>query len=304
KFNVYFNFDPELLSNKHIDNQVKISDDLNETLDRILKPNGLIYKILGNGYYVIYPAKLSEKENEYKTTPQLPKRTTDTKDVGHRSESSHVEPLLSPAANLETLFRFGINIQGKVTDTEGQPLIGVNIRIKGTDQGTSTDIDGRFRLENLDENAILVVSYVGYQTQEVAIAGQSQVSIVMVSDSQLLDEVVVTAFGIEREKKALSYAVQELDGESMSSVGNSNVVNSLQGKVAGVVVKQYSGAPGTEHRITIRGSRTFTGNNEPLYVVDGLPIASGSRTVDINPNDIKSINVLKGPTAAALYGLR
>lgn len=304
KFNVYFNFDPDLLSNKQIDNQVRISDDLTETLDRILKPIGLIYKILGNGYYVIYPAQESAKEEKTKVTPQLPQKLTDKKDVGHSREKGHMAPLLAPPANLEALFRFGINIQGTVTDADGQPLIGVNIRIKGTDQGTSTDLDGRFRLENLDENAVLVVTYVGYQTQEVAIAGQSQVSIVMVSDSQLLDEVVVTAFGIEREKKALSYAVQELDGESMSSVGNSNVVNSLQGKVAGVIVKQYSGAPGTEHRITIRGSRTFTGNNEPLYVVDGLPIASGSRTVDINPNDIKSINVLKGPTAAALYGLR
>ncbi|ODS86344.1 MAG: hypothetical protein ABS46_01230 [Cytophagaceae bacterium SCN 52-12] len=155
-----------------------------------------------------------------------------------------------------------------------------------------------------DEGAMLAFSFVGYISQEIAVGNRTNIDITLQADVKALNEVVITAFGIEREKKALSYSVQEVGGESISAVGNSNVVNSLQGKVAGVTVKQTSGAPGAQHRITIRGSRTFTGNNEPLYVIDGLPVSSGGRTIDINPNDIKSINILKGPTAAALYGLR
>src|SRR5690606_10790327 len=120
KFNVFFNFDPELLSNKQIDNQVTISDDLNETLDRILKPMGLIYKILGNGYYVIYSAQETTKVDKPKAVPSLQQKISDRGDVGHYSERGRVAPILLPATSLETLFRFGINIEGTVTDTEGQ----------------------------------------------------------------------------------------------------------------------------------------------------------------------------------------
>ena len=198
-------------------------------------------------------------------------------------------------------------ISGQVTDlATDEPLPGVNILAKGTTTGTVTDINGNYRLTVADEVTTLVFSSIGYETVEEAISGRSTIDLLLAPDIQALSEVVVTAFGIEREKKALSYAVQEVDGEKLAAVGNTNLENSLQGKVAGVTVRQTSGAPGSGSRINIRGSRSFRGNNEPLYVVDGLPIASGgdSRSIDINPSDIKSINVLKGPTAAALYGLR
>lgn len=196
------------------------------------------------------------------------------------------------------------SVSGTVRSETGETLPGVNIIEKGTTNGTITDSEGKYTLVTADADAVLVFSSVGYTTQEVALAGRTVIDITMVQDIKALSEVVVTAFGIEKEKKALSYSVQEVSGEQLSAVGNTNLVNALQGKVAGVIVKQSSGEPGSRSQITIRGSRSFVGNNEPLYVVDGLPVSSGDRTIDINPNDIKSMSVLKGPTAAALYGLR
>ncbi|MEQ9437409.1 MAG: SusC/RagA family TonB-linked outer membrane protein [Cyclobacteriaceae bacterium] len=197
------------------------------------------------------------------------------------------------------------NIRGQVTDGEnGESLPGVNVLAKGTNTGTVTDGDGNYNLTVGDEVTTLVFSSIGFVTEEVAINGQEVINLVLMPDIASLQEVVVTAFGIEREKKALSYAVQEVDGEAVSKVGNPNMISSLQGKVAGVIVRPSTGMPGARPQITIRGSRSFVGDNEPLYVVDGLPIDGGDRAIDINPSDIASINVLKGPTAAALYGLR
>jgi TonB-dependent SusC/RagA subfamily outer membrane receptor len=196
-----------------------------------------------------------------------------------------------------------LEITGKVTDENGVPLPGVTIIIEGSSTGTVTDIDGNYTLE-AEEGAVLIFSFVGFENQRIKVGNSNVIDVRLLQDQSSLDEVVVTAFGIEKEKKSLSYAVQEVEGDKLAAVGNTNLVNSIQGKIAGVIVKQSSGAPGSTSQINIRGSRSFVGNNEPLYVVDGLPISSGSRTIDINPNDIKSMNVLKGPTAAALYGLR
>jgi len=196
-------------------------------------------------------------------------------------------------------------ITGQVTDAQsGETLPGVNVMIKGTTTGTSTGTDGSFDLTVQSLKDTLVFSFVGYQTQEVPISGRTEIDVTLQSLTVSGDEVVVTAFGIERETRQISYSTQEVEGEDLGAVGNTNVVNSLQGKVAGVTVRQTSGAPGSSHDITIRGSRSLLGGNEPLYVIDGLPVSGGSRAIDINPSDIESMNVLKGPTASALYGLR
>lgn len=194
-------------------------------------------------------------------------------------------------------------ITGRVADENGEALPGVTVSVDGTSSGTVTDMDGNYSL-TVPEGSTLNFSFIGYGTERIAIGDQSIIDVVLIPDIQALSEVVVTAFGIEKEKKALSYAVQEVEGERLAAVGNTNLTNSLQGKIAGVIVKQSSGTPGSTSQITIRGSRSFVGNNEPLYVIDGLPVSGGGRTIDLNPNDIKSLNVLKGPTAAALYGLR
>jgi TonB-linked SusC/RagA family outer membrane protein len=194
-----------------------------------------------------------------------------------------------------------VTVTGKVTDQNNEPLPGATVSVRGTSSGTVTDVDGNFSL-TVEEGQTISISFIGYVTQTRQIGAQTNFTIVLVQDSESLDEVIVTAFGIERQEKALSYSVQKLDGEAVSRVGNPNILNGLQGKIAGVTIRQTTGAPGSSPAINIRGSRSITGNNQPLYVVDGLPISG--RIIDLNPSDIETINVLKGPTAAALYGLR
>jgi TonB-linked SusC/RagA family outer membrane protein len=217
-------------------------------------------------------------------------------------------------------------ITGRVTDQNNEGLPGVTVLVKGTTVGTSTGGDGSFSLSAPASATTVVFSFIGYATVERPISDNMTVS--LATDTKQLGEVVVTAFGIEREAKSLTYAAQQVTGTQVSQAGQPNVTNALQGKVAGVIVRQSSGMPGSSSQITIRGSRNLTGNNQPLYVIDGLPIESNpsfttglssgtgpdvnsvsgtdnsSRALDINPNDIESITTLKGGSATALYGLR
>ncbi len=220
-----------------------------------------------------------------------------------------------------------ITVTGTVTAAEtGDPLIGASVLVKDASSGTVTDIDGTYSL-NVPEGSVLVFSYVGYTTLEEAVGNRTVVDVAL-SQGQQLEEVVVTALGISREKKALGYAVQELSSDEIMETREQNVVNSLQGKVAGVLINNSSGAPGAGANIVIRGITSFGGNNQPLFVVDGIPVdnstiagnqlpSAGSnavnsaeqasftnRAADINPADIASISILKGPSATALYGIR
>jgi Outer membrane cobalamin receptor protein len=209
-----------------------------------------------------------------------------------------------------------------ISEEDGQPVVGASVLVKGTTQGTITDVDGNFNLSNVPSSAkTLQISYIGMQTQEVDI--KPNLRVVLKADTEVLDEVVVTAMGISREKKALGYAVQDVKGEQLTQAASTNLSSALQGKVSGVDITPSSGMPGASSQITIRGARSFTGNNSPLYVVDGMPITStadidteiknngsvsgadyANRAVDIDPNDIESINILKGQAASALYGMR
>ena len=215
------------------------------------------------------------------------------------------------------------SVTGSVVDNSGVGLIGANVSVKNTSVGTITDIDGNFSLEVPDDNNILVISYTGFETQEVDVTGQSTVAITL-SEGQLLDEVVVTALGIERNEKSIGYAVTNIDGEDLARAKETNVVNSLSGKIAGV---QIAGSPSTlggSSRITIRGANSFLGNNQPLFVIDGIPVDNGNLSgssqqrgfggaiaydygnaaSDIDPESIESVSVLKGAAATALYGQR
>ena len=212
-------------------------------------------------------------------------------------------------------------VTGVVTSEEdGQPVVGASVLVKGTTLGTITDVDGNFNLSNVPSSAkTLQISYIGMQTQEVVI--KPNLRVVLKADAQKLDEVVVTAMGISREKKALGYAVQDVKSDALTRAANTDLAGALQGKVSGIDITPSSGMPGASSKITIRGSRSFTGDNTPLYVIDGMPIAStadvstsltdgaygtdyANRAVDIDPNDIESINILKGQAASALYGMR
>ena len=195
-------------------------------------------------------------------------------------------------------------VQGNVSDqTSGEPLPGVNVLVKGTADGTVTDVDGKYQLNVPNEDDVLLFSSIGYTTQEVAVNGRGVIDVVLAEDVQSLNEVVVTALGVMRQQKSLTYATQDVDLETIDEVRPvQNLVNSLQGKVAGLsIVRSGNGVSG-ESRVNLRGNRSISGSSQPLYVVDGVPL--GGDISDISPDDIASINVLKGGNAAALYGSR
>lgn len=215
-------------------------------------------------------------------------------------------------------------VSGKVTSAEDDSTLpGVTVVLKGTTTGTTTDLDGNYKLSVPSEGGTLVYSFVGLATQELEIGSRSVIDLVMQPDAQQLTEVVVTALGISREKASLGYSVQEVDGEELDKSKEVNIVNALQGQVAGVQIQGTTGALGGSSRITIRGVNSLTGDNQPLFVVDGVPIDNrnfanssqqrgfgdnsydyGNSAADINPADIESMSVLKGAAATALYGSR
>lgn len=194
-------------------------------------------------------------------------------------------------------------ISGTVADELGEPLPGATVVIKGSTTGTTTDFDGNFSLSITDRASILVVSYLGFQTKEIEVGNQVNFSIQLEPGASGLDEVVVTALGVKRQKKSLTYSTQNVEVEGMDEVRPvQNLVNSLAGKVAGLsIVRTGSGVSGGS-RVNLRGNRSISGSSEPLYVVDGVPL--GGDISDISPDDIASISVLKGGNAAALYGSR
>ena len=194
-------------------------------------------------------------------------------------------------------------VSGRVTSSvDGSPLPGVSVLVKGTTTGTSTDADGRFTISVPDNNAVLVLSFIGFTTQEIPVGTQTNIAISMSEDATELSEVVVTALGIEREKKALTYSVQEVGTQEMSQARELNVINSLSGKVAGISINRAGTGVGAGTRVLLRGNRSISGDSQPLYIVDGVPL--NGDISDINPDDVQSITVLKGPNAAALYGSR
>lgn len=218
-------------------------------------------------------------------------------------------------ATINNVVQQQVNITGFVSDVSG-PIIGASIVEKGTSNGTISDFDGKFSL-NVEPGKVLVISYMGYKTREVT-ATKDLMNIVLVEDNQMLSEVVVTALGIKRERKALGYGIAEVKGESLNKAKETNVINSMAGRVPGLVVSQTASGPSGSTRVILRGSTEMTGNNQPLYVIDGVPLDNtnygsagtyggfdlGDGISGVNPDDIENISVLKGPAASALYGSR
>lgn len=207
--------------------------------------------------------------------------------------------------------------QGLVLDENGEPLIGVSVQIKGTGQGVVTDLNGKFQIRTAVAKPIFVVSYVGYTKQELSLAAGTQNKISLKPDVQQISEVVVTALGIKRQTKALAYNAQELKGDLLSQGKDANFLNALNGKVAGVTINHSSAGAGSAARVVMRGAKSIDGNNNALYVIDGVPLlnvqgsqgsgqfnskGSTDAAADINPDDIASVTVLSGASAAALYG--
>lgn len=212
-----------------------------------------------------------------------------------------------------------LTIKGKVSGDKGAPVPGVNVLIKGTTKGTTTDAEGSYSVSVPSGTQTLVFSFIGFVTQEINVAGRSVINVDLKEDATQLSEVVVTALGIERSAKTLTYATQQVSGKQLVDVRDANFVNTLSGKVAGIVIAQGSSGPGSAARVTLRGNRSIANSNNALFVVDGVPIDNSVRTqvssdfggvnrsdgaANINPDDIESMNILKGPAASALYGYR
>lgn len=210
-----------------------------------------------------------------------------------------------------------MDIRGKVVDSKGETLPGVSVRVKGTAVGTTTDAQGNFVL-NAPDNGVLVFSYIGYVSQEVTVNGRSTINVTLAEDSQMLGEVVVTALGIERSSKSLNYAAQTVKTADLNQAKETNLINSLAGKVAGVTITKNATGPGSSSNVVLRGQRSVFGSNQPLYVIDGVPMDNTSREVGtggthgsrdggdgigmLNSDDIETMTILKGASAAALYG--
>ncbi|MDX1327929.1 MAG: SusC/RagA family TonB-linked outer membrane protein, partial [Arenibacter sp.] len=212
---------------------------------------------------------------------------------------------------------YGQEISGLVTDVSGAPLPGVTIVVGGTNKGTTTDFDGNYTIAASTGN-VLRFSYLGMKTQSVTVGLANVINVTMEEDSEQLSEVIVTAFGISQEKKALGYSAQSVDAEAITRTKQTNLVSALQGQVAGVQITNSGGAPGQSARLIIRGINSLDpqADNQPLFVVDGVPIDNSTvesggtprgltnRAADINPADVESMSILKGAAATALYGVR
>jgi TonB-dependent starch-binding outer membrane protein SusC len=206
-----------------------------------------------------------------------------------KSRLFKVTTLLVPLL-LFSLWSFGqaLSVRGTVNDATGAPIPGVTVVVKGTSQGTITDIDGNYSLREVNNNGVLVFSFVGMTTQEIAIGGRTEIPVVLSPDYTDLEEVVVVGYGVQR-KEAVTGSVVSMSGDALRDIPSSNITQALQGRMAGVEMAQTSSRPGASMQIRIRGTRSLTASNDPLIVLDGVPFVG---TIgDISTNDIKSLSI-------------
>lgn len=244
-------------------------------------------------------------------------------DVRFAIEGSYIVLSSNKQNDAKSVAQSRINISGTVTSTDNEPMPGVTIMVKGTNTGAITNVDGKYTIEVPSSGSVLVFSFIGYQKVEQAVGNQRVINVVLNEDVRTIDEVVVTALGIKKKEKSLTYSTQVVGGDELIRAKDPNMINSLAGKTAGVQINRSSSGLGGSVKMVIRGSRSVTGSNQPLYVIDGVPINSsandatsttiggnndsgnrdgGDGISNLNPDDIESMNILKGPAAAALYG--
>lgn len=302
KHQVVITYDVNMLS----DIKIEIADeeiaDLNLAIEKVISQTNLDYKYLGTKYYVIYKDTRKGKKSMRKIKRKLNQissiESSGAVSLGISSPDKKDKTL--SLVNALNSFYDAITVSGTVTDSEGQPLIGVNVLVKGTTNGTSTDFDGNFTLNNVEEDAKLVFSYIGYQTQEITLEGQELVNVEMVTDAQTLDELVVVGYGTVK-KSDLTGSVQRIDGEDFKNQNPTQIGEMLTGTIAGFNASQNPSAEGGSS-LEVRGPTSLNAETEPLIVLDGV-IFNGN-LADISPNDIESIDVLKDASSTAIYGSR
>lgn len=295
---VYFLFSEQSMGNMMVKANKDYASDTEKILSEILKDTGLKYKKVSANTFVIVSA-----ESKIKERPNVTENILLTAGV---SETALSKKTPDP-------------IRGRITSAEGQPLAGVSIRIKGTNRGTTTNANGEFAIEAA-RGETLIVSYVGFGEKEFVVGDSQNIAITLSAADSEMSEVVVTALGVQRERKSLGYSVTEVKGEELTRAREVNVMNSLAGKVAGLNVSSVNGGAGSASNVIIRGVSSLATTTPPLYVINGVPIESqpqsqgggqydngpdrGDAIGNINPDDIETISVLKGAAASALYGYR
>ncbi|MEO6547836.1 MAG: SusC/RagA family TonB-linked outer membrane protein [Ferruginibacter sp.] len=297
---VYFMYSNQALSNKIVNPVTEMKEDVETILTKILKNTGLTYKKINSNTFVILPVKDSEKSK------------VDIDRLGYTATiNSDVEPVADDV------------ITGRITDKAGNPVAAVSITIKGKNTGTYTDADGRFSI-NADKGDVLIFSSVGFDPQQVSVRNNSVLQLQLTEKNAQLNEVVVTALGIQRKAKSLTYSTQKVSNADLTTVKDANVINNINGRISGVTVNKSASGAGGSARVVLRGQKS-TRENQPLYVIDGVPMSNyspaqptdvwgqgsgsgsggrdgGDGISNINPDDIESISVLKGAAASALYG--
>lgn len=285
---VFFNYNARLIQNKTVTVNFNgiTTENLEKQLTELLQPFGLqVEKQAGRRYLI------------FQTPPRNAKTSEPT--------ALHVEPPVPAPIHSNTNpepARAVVEVGGRVTGIDGnEPLPGVSVIVKGSTRGTTTDAEGKYRLEIPGETATLVFSFVGYLPQEIVVANQAIIDVILKTDTKALEEIVVVGYGTQK-RADITGAITSISEKSLREVPVTNAQQMLQGRAAGVYVVQNSNKPGAPATVQIRGRRSFSAGNDPLYVVDGIPIAGGFN--DINPNDIVSMEVLKDASATAIYGSR
>ena len=316
QYQVRFAYENKTIENKYVDLATarsitqKPTNTLDDILDEILNPLAISAKKVGD-YYVAKEIKpVSPRIHELNTTPSDTKE--EENDLLKVKKLSRKE-LRIPRSLVQKI------IQGTITNENNEPLPGVSVLVKGTTTGTATGVDGTYRISVPDDAITLVYSSVGYIAQEITVGSETVVDIRLLPDIQALSEIVVTALGIKKETKSLGYATASVEPDKVTVNRSTNFIQSLQGKVAGVNISGMATGAGGSSTIRIRGQSAFAGANQPLIVVDGVPISNdrqyggtqgannsdaGDGLLSINPDIIESMTVLKGGAAAALYGSR
>ncbi len=269
KYQVFFTYEANLLQNVEVDFEFKSGESLENAISRLLSNTGFQYQSYGDKYVVIFQNTKRGKKGARKLGRKIRqlKRLEDNQNLTLKRKSPQPKELLRSVAESIAAMKAAVTVRGTVRDEEGAPLFGVNILIKGTGSGTVTDLDGKFSLELPTGDETLVLSYTGYETLEVPVNGQQELTIVMSESISELEEVVVVGYGTVR-KRDLTGSVGSLEGKEFEGEVISNVSQGLQGKVAGVNVTTNGGAPGGAMVVRIRGNNSVIGGNDPLYVID------------------------------------
>lgn len=314
EYGVKFSYDGLLVAGKKISNDISSNVSLQSDLTDLLKPFNLEFRRIDDKHFVI-------KQSSTPKVITAQETAVNGSSVGNEGFRKVSSPRVLSKRTHEEFNSYEQTITGTVTDENGEGIPGVSILVKGTTNGTVTDFNGAYSLTISDEDQTLIFSYLGYATQEVAVNGRSNINVTMKEDATTLGEVVVSALGFKQDKDNLGSTSSLVQTNDIRRSGEPNLINSLAAKASNVQIAAVNGDPGAGTNIRIRGANTISGSSAPLIIVDGIPISNStlygggnggrdggtsqqSRLNDINPNDIESIQILKGASAASLWGSR